>query len=278
MFFSLLISVFLRSESYVVPFQLIHNLIVIEATVDQQKGYFILDTGSDAIFMDKSFHDASALSQEFSTLHGSLNAQSFIIKQFSLGSLSKQNLEAFNTRMDNIEAFLSMDIAGIVGTKVFAPHSILFDFTTETLHLIDKPIDSKPFNFFHEIDFSMASGVPSISVQIEDEFYNFILDSGASSHMMDEVLVTKYPHLFESIQKNITLESLGVSASKPASSRYLLNNLLIGNKKLENVRCIVKDFSELNIDNKSPISGLLSLSEIKAPAVLLDFKKMKVYF
>lgn len=275
--FLLLGSTCLKAESYAIPFRLIQNLIVIEATIDDNTGLFILDTGTDAIFVDKTSCLIQSNQQEFATAQGNLLSQSFIIKHFSLGKLSRRNLEAFNARMDNIESFLSLDIAGIVGANVFLPHSILFDFNHSLLYVVDKNFDLSNYSFTNQIDFSMQLGVPTVSVLIENFEYTFILDSGASAHMVDSQVINRHPVIFRPTEQQVQIETLGGDKTQNYS-RYQLDNMRIGQQHWSDISCVRHDFSDLNLDSGSIISGLLSLSNLNASAVLFDFKKHKVFF
>ena len=277
LFFILLGSTCLQAESYAIPFRLIQNLIVIEATIDDQTGLFILDTGTDAIFVDKTSCLRQGNHQEFVTAQGNLHSQSFIIKHFTLGKLSRRNLEAYNARMDNLESFLSLDIAGIVGANLFLPHSLLFDFDNNLLFVVDKNFDLGSYTFNNQIDFSMQLGVPTVSVLIEKAEYNFILDSGASAHMVDTRVINQHPGLFQALEQKVQIETLG-GGKEENFSRYQIENMFIGQHQWSDLPCVKHDFSDLNTASGPVISGLLSLSNLNASAVLFDFKKHKVLF
>ncbi|MBK6362089.1 MAG: clan AA aspartic protease [Saprospiraceae bacterium] len=196
----------LWGNDVVIPFKKINDLIIIEAVIENKKGSFILDTGSDALFIDQNNQNPSATQQTYQTLNGDVETGAVTIKNFYLGSIKKRNVQAFTISLSHLENHVCLDLSGIIGTSIINPHSIYIDFTTMMVHLYKNVPDlSIPF-FKNEIDFNFENGVPVVKVSIQNVDYLFMMDSGASIHLIDKTLINNHLSLFTHLNNSVFRE------------------------------------------------------------------------
>lgn len=268
---------FLRGESTVISFRLVNNLIIIEANIEANTGNLILDTGSDGFFMDKQLSSASKKVADFSTLNGTQSAASFTVKSLSVGNISKKNLEAYHTNLSHLETILSIDLAGIIGVELFNPHSLYIDYKNKQIHFYKNEPEVVWGKSHRYADFFMLNNIPVVKIKMEDQVYHFIFDSGASVHVFDEFLVNKHGQRFTKTEIPVSFLTLEDSEA-PELYYYLLKDFTIGATVLTDAKCLVKDFSSLQIDSGIPVHGIISMSSLNQTGIVMDFKKMKIFY
>ncbi|MBK8371820.1 MAG: aspartyl protease family protein [Saprospiraceae bacterium] len=268
----------LWGNDVVIPFKKINDLIIIEAVIENKKGSFILDTGSDALFIDQNNQNPSATQQTYQTLNGDVETGAVTIKNFYLGSIKKRNVQAFTISLSHLENHVCLDLSGIIGTSIINPHSIYIDFTTMMVHLYKNVPDlSIPF-FKNEIDFNFENGVPVVKVSIQNVDYLFMLDSGASIHLIDKTLINNHSSLFANLNHSVSLETLNATTTTEKTDKYILSNLDIQKLSLKDLTIISMDFTPIQMEFSKPLMGILSLSGLSNEGIFIDFRNQKVYF
>ncbi len=258
-----------------IPFKVINNLIIIEIDIEERTGNFILDTGSDAIFLNSNNRKFSNKAAMFQTVNGVTNSEETKISHLKVGDITKENVSAYNTNLANIENFLNLKIAGIIGAEFFNPHSIYLDFESNEIKFFKNAPDIESFGFLNHIDFSMKNGVPSTELTFGNKKYTFILDSGASIHLVDSTIIATQASFFEKLTSDVKVESVGHST---IVSKYIIKSFSIDNTILKDHTCLVKDFTGFNEKGKPQISGILSISKLTEKGIMIDFHRMKMYF
>lgn len=255
---------------------MVNNLIIIKAEIGDNTGNFIFDTGSESILVNESNQHNAHSSQTFQTVNGQASTESTNIEYLKIGNFTKTNLPAFITNLSNIEEFISMELSGIIGAEIFNPNGVYIDFVTSVIHIYENqyPTNIKEFN--NDVAISMNLGVPTTMIQVGSETLYFILDTGASIHLIDESVKANYPAHFTITEENVSVETVGDTAE--AAAKYKINDLVIGETSLKGHRCIVKDFTSINDGQETKISGLISISKLTTKGVLIDFKNMRLYF
>jgi hypothetical protein len=254
---------------------MINKLIIVEVDIESNIGNFILDTGSDAILLNSNNRLFQKNTTTFQTVNGVTNTEETKISLLKIGDITKENVSAYNTNLANIENFLNLKIAGIIGADFFNPHSIYLDFELNVIKFYESAPDITAFNFSSHIDFNMKLGVPTTEITFENETYTFILDSGASIHLVDEKLVEKHENIFEKISSDIVVESVGNSNTV---SKFIIKRFFIKKNELIDHTCLIKDFTDFNENGKPEISGLLSISKLTEKGIMIDFHRMKMHF
>lgn len=268
----------ISASDVVIPFKKINDLIIIEAVIENKKGSFILDTGSDALFIDQNNQNPSATQQTYQTLNGDVETGAVTIKNFYLGSIKKRNVQAFTISLSHLENHVCLDLSGIIGTSIINPHSIYIDFTTMMVHLYKNVPDHSILAFKNVLDFDFENGVPVVLVSLQNTEYLFMLDSGASIHLIDNSLINHHSSLFTALNKSVSLETLTSSTSVNKTDKYLLDGLNIQNHSLRNLTFLSMDFTPIKAEFSKSLMGILSLSCISKDGIFIDFKNHKIYF
>lgn len=262
----------------IIPFRMVNGLIIIEAGYNNSEGQFILDTGSDGLFIDKQNSGLQTSPQVYQTLSGNMEVESITIKHFSFGNIKKRNVPAYTTNLTHLENFLQIDLAGIMGTTIFNPHSIFIDFTDHTIHIFDSYVDHHKNVLLNTTSFDWENGVPVVQVSIGNAYYAFILDSGASIHLVDHAILENHTNLITNEQTNVHLKTMNTGTKENLTKKFRLSEFTIEENIYRNISCLSADLSQIQEGFSKKISGILSLSEIADKGVLIDFKHKKIHF
>jgi Aspartyl protease len=174
-----------------------------------------------------------------------------------------------------LEENLGIDLFGIIGGAYFFPRSLYMDFTTSTITISDSSFDKSRVEDMTAVKFEMINGLPIVKVTIEDKVYHFAMDSGASTHFMDESLLTELETITPSNSAATVLSANHISTE---ITRYQLAQFQLGKITFEQQNCLLQNFDDINAQLEKPISGILSLSALAKDKVVIDFKKQRMYF
>lgn len=255
-------------ESFAINFDLVNGLIVLEASVDHIKGKYILDTGCSFIAVDgpQGKGDIELSSTEFAE-----TASETSLANFELGNISMQNIDALAFDMKKIEAIVGTDIDGLIGTQVMEDHNILIDYTEMKVYFIGEDSPHLDINALSHTIVKSAMTTHSeksfIEVQIQNESYTLLLDSGANISVLHKGMKKL---LRSTHQKN------NVS---PIVDDFTLDELSINRVKVSNLGVIYRDLSLIQSDTgHDQIDGILSLSSLDVDKVLFDYRSGQVIF
>ncbi len=262
-------------EDTKIPFQLINDLIVLEAEVDGTSGAFLLDTGADAVVIDGvpgSHHNEGQT--QLSTIEGDVLMGLKKLNHLKVGSFEQYSVEAQITSLSDIEQFLGIDLYGIIGGSFFMSASLVMDFTTSTIIISHGSPSPYLDESLKAVPFKVRNQIPVVPVKIGNKTYDFALDSGASAHFVDNRLLKK-KDIFAAINGQSNVLSVGRKSSavqKYSWAQFSLNDLVFTRHQ-----CLAKNFNAVNQNLDRPIYGILSLSLLAKEKIIIDFKQNRLY-
>ncbi len=263
-----------NADVITIPFQLVKGLIILEAEVDHVYGKYIFDTGAEMIMLNSDHVKGKKAPIE--SLNGEVNTYETEIENFRIGNIQKKNVAAFITNLSAIESYVEMDIEGILGCNIFVPKSIYINYLTETIEVSESLIKEKQIVDLHQSPFRFESGLPIVEVSIGAAKYNFILDSGASSHFIDFHLLDIASDLFTA--SGIKVDIVTASTEIKTVEKVYLDHFLLGEAITRHQLFCPKDFSAFSKNMDIKVSGIISLSQMAKNQVAIDLDKNLIYF
>jgi predicted aspartyl protease len=257
-----------------IPFDLVKGLIVMEVEVDGVSGNYIFDTGADGVLLNSS--DRRISSTHFSSLNGEVEAFETRIEDLRVGKFHKENIEAFFTDLKGIEDYIGITLNGILGCSFFIPNNVIIDFQKGILRISRRELKEDNMWQFNSLQFSFMAGVPVVEASINREKMLFILDSGATSHFIDNKLIERLSAYFSGTGEIVDIITTGNFSS--SIEKVSLKELSLDKVKLSDEIFCPKNFDYLNDNLDKKVSGLLSLSALTKRFVTIDLKKNKIYF
>jgi len=260
-----------------VPFHLVNNLIIVQAEIGHKKGNFILDTGADNLILHEQKMAENNVSVLFS-LGGISASQYKKVPRFAFGNNTFKNLAAVTTDLSPVSQYVALPIDGIIGAGMLKNSNILIDFEHREIKFLSLTERSVVLRLKNEISFKMIDGVPVAKVKIGFKNYRFILDSGATIHLIDKKIINNSPELFEVLPSDIKLLTVG-GQPEENFKLYRSTGIRIGKTPIENVNCASADFSDFQTETGIQIDGVISISRLVANnQLIIDFEKGSVFY
>ncbi len=254
------------------PFETINGLTIIQAEVDGQTGSYLLDTGSDGIFLDGAVINSD---HSIVTLGGTSQISTKTLQKLTVGTFYQENIEAQIISLEPIEDHLGIDLKGIIGGHFFLPKVLYIDFAKSRITLSDRLQKSERKQFENKVNIELVHDIPIATVKIENKTYQFALDSGSSIHFID----TETLHnLNMVIQTNDTATMKCLANTNKEIQKVQLESFYIGNACFSNQTYLHKDFEDVNATLGITLNGILSLSQLSKDVVVVDYAHRKMYF
>lgn len=271
-----------------IPFQLVDRLILIEGIHGEEKGMFILDTGSERLLLNKAHFSKlenrdSKTTQSTGILDQVDNAIEKRIKKVLFKNLSIENKRSHIIDMSHIEKSKKVKILGIIGYNVLKDYEIFVDMYLNqvTLTKIDKEGNKLNNQLYLEkivdsIDFKLKKHTIVIEGSINDKKLTFGLDTGAefnqiSNKVSKAALGSFYP------KKRVKL--MGASHKKIEVLYGDLHRIKLSNTVYFGpMKTILTNLNSMNQAFGTKLGGILGHDFFAQKRAIINYKKKKIYF
>jgi len=260
------------NNSITIPFELVDGLTIIDAEVDGVHGRFLLDTGSDGIFIDGVI---SKPNHSILTIGGTAEIETRSLEELIVGNFVQNDLEAQIISLKPIEEHLGIDLTGIIGGHVFLPKVVVMDFKKSIIILSDKLSRKDKKGYRQSVNISLENHIPIAKIKIEGEVYNFALDSGSSIHFVDAELLDNLRGV-KKLDESSTMKCL--SNKNVLIQKARVNSLIMGDAIFQNQDCMPRSFTHVNNNLGTDLHGILSLSQLSIEIVAIDYSRGKFHF
>ncbi len=245
-----------------VPFEIKDGLILIDASINGERGAYIFDTGSADILINSGNHNGSI---EMITTKGIVSAKEIDITTIEIGELIIAGQKGLQLDMSDLAPNVhDHDIKGLIGWSVLGDRAIIIDYEERVIKVNQKHLDMTREELATKhimklnIDY-MLSDLPVVNVAIGEESYNFAFDTGAAANVIDR----------------------GISGQKKGwfKSKWVSHNLSFENgTRLKNAPMLAADLSSFRDELKSKdLHGILSVNGLEADIVIIDRSNHRIY-
>ena len=266
---------FTQSNTFTkIPFRLINNMVIVEASINGTNGSFILDTGFPQSVVNP--HQVSGLKR----LPGAVSTSIFggipvRVHQFAWAGLEKQNMMAMAMNISHLEYTANQEIMGIIGAEVLQQFEVMFDFRNQVVLLYDQK-----HNWIHEqhapqfsLPFELEQGLPVVRATIGDNTYQLGLDIGGRYNLMREELL---PELPKDLLGRIRHQQMLDFANMPDYfDKAPVSGMKIGNRDFETTDFV---FATLKKGLSCEIDGILGLDFIGRYRFAINYQTKRIYF
>ncbi|MGB0838718.1 MAG: retroviral-like aspartic protease family protein [Chitinophagales bacterium] len=269
-----------------INFALIHQLILVEATVNQQTGYFIIDTGAPNLVLNAPYFDTfdiPATKKEISVgvTGTSKNVRATDVAHFQFHSCEKRNFRARCIDLTHLEGVLDCKLLGLIGHEVLQNFELLIDYPQQRLtffnldaqgNRIDQTYSHLP-DFM--LDFEYAEHLPLVKAKVGKSKLKLAIDTGASTNLMDNRLRRK---LWKFCQFKNMAKLNGTTSQQKRVLRGNINDLNVNGLKYYNLSAVFTELPNLRKEAGGKIDGLLGYEFLKYRRTAINFKKQQLYF
>jgi len=247
-----------------IPLRRVGRLFLLEGTINNISGNFILDTGASGLVLNKTYFRNSIPvdDEEGGGVTGATNSVARInVKRLLVSDLLYSNIPADVTSLGHLENRRGVKILGLFGMSLLKNVEIVIDVRNNELQIysLDKrgnrvssasPADKfdiiQKVEEFHHVIFVKAS--------IGGKILDFCLDTGAESN----VLSTDAPKNALSkvtITRRSNLQGVGEDRGEVLFGT--LNEFLMGNHQILNMETIICSLAAMAQKYEYPIDGML---------------------
>lgn len=271
-----------------IPFKLIDHLIVVEAELLNQKGNFIIDTGSETLILNSGHfpnvyaHNKKA-KETYGVMHSIENSYEKKIKELVLQSFKLENRKSDVIDLSHIENSKKIRLLGIIGYNILKDYEIFIDMHLNQITLtkvdsygnkldkhvyIEKIIDS--------VNFKLKNHTIILNGSINDQKVKFGLDTAAEFNQINRTINKKALKYF--IPKR-RLRLMGASNKKievmaGKLHRVKLNKTIYFGPMLT----VLTNLNNMNEAFGTDLDGVLGYEFFAQKRTIINYQKETLYF
>jgi len=178
-----------------IPFTLVGQLIMVEAKVDTVIGFFMLDTGSEKLVLNKEYFEAGDNGRAIAAIGNTGLVNAVIEKRvdsLQIDQLVLKEIQAHLVDLHHIELKKNVRLIGILGHDVYKDFEVFIDFQSKVIVLtrVNRKgirIDTlAPFEVpYDSMDFELRHHLIIVDNKVNAVRLKMILDSGAELNLID---------------------------------------------------------------------------------------------
>ena len=270
----------LNADSVIVPLKRAGHLFLIEATVGDQTGNLVFDSGANGLVLNSTYfrdHVRSSGSTP-SGVTGSLGAvEQIAVNRLAFAGLAYKNITADVTNLGHIENRRGIKILGLIGFSMMRKLEIVIDARKNQLKLfkIDKAgkrlTNSTPeFKADHTQKIEGNSNILFVKGIISGKTLIFCFDTGCETNVICSDCNRSIMNTL-TITRRSELVGAGRGGSEVLFGR--MNDFTIGNKKIPNMETVITNLGALSESYGTKIDGMLGYDFLEQGIICINFVK-----
>lgn len=259
-----------------IPFKRVGNLIMLEATVDDEMGYFILDTGAPYLVLNNTYFRDYPQLELYASVGATGEGKSTFktkVESVYLRSLKYENLQADVTDLSEIENARRVKILGLLGLGLFKHLVFKIDYTNNNVQFFDVSKFQQPDNFtLHP--FKLRNNVMSVNGFVNDEKLQFAIDTGAELNAISSDLSENVDALFNIVNRK-RLSGVGESVEVFTGDFKQIN---IDHTAYQNMKTVMIDLEPISFAYGFRVDGILGYEWLaKKGTVIFNVPEKEIY-
>jgi predicted aspartyl protease len=247
-----------------IPLKRAGRLLLIEGTIDNMVGNFILDTGASGLVLNKTYFRSSMKfeNEEGGGVTGSTSAVArVIVKRLVISELIYLNVSADVIPLGHLENRRGVKILGLFGMSLLKNVEMVIDVNNNELQIfgLDKngsrvgaPSPVVKYDLVQKIE--IYRHVMFVKAVIGGRVLDFCLDTGAESNVLS-IDANKKVLATVTITKRSSLSGAGENSGEVLYGT--LNEFSMGNRQMIPMETIVCSLTALSQQYGYPIDGML---------------------
>lgn len=182
-----------------IRFKGLKKLIIVEATVNDKKGWFVLDTGMKDLLLNSNYFRGLPPKEvpdsiSLVDVKGQVQPTKAVkVDQFSWGEIHRKDFLARATNIRTMEKVLKMRILGLIGMEVVRHLELVVDYGQQILTIrqpdMTGPCRMCPDAPDYELTFAYQNHLPALKARLGNKSELWLgMDTGSSLSMIDEQL------------------------------------------------------------------------------------------
>lgn len=276
-------------DSLSVPFDFRNGLIYVKGAVDGREGWFLLDTGSPEMILNRQYFTDSLLPMPADMGYTGINGrmQDVLIRRMrclQVGAFTLRNFAAMVMPEPEADYEDGLPVLGSIGYNTIRDFEICFRMEQRSLLLIktdtagnytNSNIQQPPVK--HTASFEMRRHIPVVIMKVGENALRMGIDCGAANNVLftaKKALVVPWMEQWDEVSM------IGQEGVSTQVERASMKQATIGSLELRNMLTLITDNNmQYNAAaDKTALDGLLGTEFLKSNITSLNFRKKLVYF
>ena len=268
-------------RSYEIRFGVLHQLMMVQATVNHKTGYLCIDTGIKGLVLNEQLFDGIRQNVGIVNSKGDIIPSQSVFAHVELGCLTRSFP---NARTANLHHIFNNDnnlVLGMIGWEIFDNKEILIDYLNAKIILFNLDIEGHRIEISDQFNSIAKSSslhfvgqFPCIIAEVGNKKLNLILDSGATSNVICQSLYHKFKSNNVPVKK-VQIRHLGGTSADLSLTKFA--GLQIGHITTLPMKTLWYSLAPLNLRNGgSEIHGIIGQELFKQYQVGINFRKNEV--
>jgi hypothetical protein len=263
-----------EASVYTIPFKKANGLMLLESELEGETGFFIFDTGADALLLNKTKQEGGK-QVSFESLNGSFESSELFLESLTVGDYTINNIEAYSVNLSAIENIANHKILGIIGARILESEVLHIDNENKVIRLLNsyEPVIDADLKVI-ESSIQFKNGIPIVPLEIEGHTYQFGLDTGSSISLLNNDLITSE---FLSRHSSDTISVLSGSEDVMESQLFTLPEIILSNLKIKQVSFGMASFKKINNQLGIQLDGILSIDQLPTKDIYIYPQSKRIY-
>ncbi len=275
-------------QSDVIPFSKAGNLIIIQASVNNVSGNFILDTGAPGLILNATYFrnlkKAASSAGEIGGITGAVQVHDrALVDSFSLGGFLYQQVQSDRVNLGHLENSKGIRILGLLGVALFKRFEMIIDYPCNRifLHKIGKKEQKDTFHpdleqkdQYQSIPVLAKDGKIMVEMRAGKNRLNFVLDTGAESNVLDSRLSKR---IFELVTLDRRVTIVGSGNKKTDAWYGIMESLSLGNQSYDKTEVLITSLESMALAYGRNIDGMLGNALLSKQKIGINFWSNTLY-
>lgn len=249
-------------------FELINDMILVEAEVEGKMGYFAVDTGSPNLVLNQRYFSGETSEYEARGINGTTTVEKKLVKKFEWGCVKKRDFTVYLIDLQHFEKAIGKQFFGLIGYEILKKKELLIDYENLKIeqHQLKKSDLHRLENPSQEIRFRMSLHTPVLEMDLDNQAVDFILDTCSEDNLLD-------PAYASTDYKVTDLKFLvGVDQKSSLARVIVVPNASLTNISLDNQEYLV---ANMEMTTAKGILGSPALKQLNKFSI--NYRKKKIY-
>lgn len=274
----------LEKSPFISNFVKVKRMMLVEAEVDDRKGYFLVDTGADALVLNEQhFQDYESVANmgKYRDINGRKRSVEFLhIDEFRWGDLTRSDFYVQRLDFSAVERVLEVKLLGLMGYEVFRQFELAIDY--DNLEIVLNRLDEEgtpytevyPSTPAYTMDFILNEHLATLEVDFGgEEEVEIGLDSGSTINILDR----KWRNdLKEASHRKNRIRFMGANASRKTRDYYTIDQLEIEEQfAIRYWKAAVGKLSHFE-DIDIHLDGILGINFFQVGRVAINYEQQQI--
>lgn len=265
----------LSDQSFALPFELVRNMIHVQAKLDDTYQRFIFDTGAPCLVLNGV---PNATASEGIGSGGPVQVEYLNETDFAWPVSDRTAPVTIRLDLQHFEDLAGVSIAGLIGYDLFKDREVYINYEQKRLLFLPSGANELHRNQKprHVIPFELADHLPVIVVKIAGKTYRLALDTGAAASLMRRESVSQLPA--EAVTWKDQRELQGLDRNVQVVRTFSIDRVVWPQSaEMADLVFLESDLSAFDHPDMPRFDGILGYDFFRRFRLSIDYPARKIY-